>query len=132
VQVPGGSGAAGFSDPGERAIAKFLEARGRRVSKNLREGAPGAGRQGDAFVDDVLHEFKRLEPGAGPNTVKNSVNNSIRRGGQAREIVIDARGSGLTKEAAEQGAAKALGISRGKLDGLTIIGDGYFFRWTPR
>lgn len=62
-----------------------------------------------------------------PGTVKNVVNDSIRDGGQAREMIIDARGTGLTKEAAEKGAAKALGISRGKLDGLTMLGDGYFF-----
>ncbi|WP_437895737.1 RHS repeat-associated core domain-containing protein [Sorangium sp. So ce124] len=125
-------GAASFTDDGERAIAEYLEAFGRKVRKNPQEGVPGAGRQGDAYVDGVMHEFKTLDPGAGPGTVKNVANDSIRGGGQAREIIMDARGTGLTKEAAEKGAARALGISRGKLDGLTMIGDGYFFRWTPR
>ena len=125
-------GAATFTDPAERALADYLEGLGRTVSKNPSEGVPGAGRQGDAFVDGVLHEFKALDPGAGSGTVKNVVNNSIRDGGQAREIVIDARGSGLSRAAAESGAGRALGISRGQLDGLTILGDDYFFRWTPR
>jgi hypothetical protein len=125
-------GASTFTDAAERAIASYLEGFGRKVSKNPMEGVAGAGRQGDAFVDGVLHEFKTLDPGAGPGTVKNVVNNSIRRGGQAREIVIDARGTGLSLEAAQQGAGKALGISRGKVDGVTLIGDDYFFRWSPR
>jgi hypothetical protein len=125
-------GAASFVDPAERAIAEHLEGLGRKVSKNPLEGAAGAGRQGDAFVDDVLTEFKTLDPGASAGTIKNTVNNSIRNGGQAREIVVDARGTGLAEDAAKEGAAKALGISRGKLDGLMVIGDGYSFRWTPR
>jgi len=126
------TGAAAFADPKERAIAEYLEARGDEVHPNPKEHVEGEGRQGDSYVNDVKTEFKSLEPGAGPGTVKNSVNESIKRGGQAREIVIDARSSGLTEEAAKQGAAKALGISRGKLDGLRIVGDGYDFRWTPR
>lgn len=69
---------------------------------------------------------------AGSGTVKNVVNKSIRHEGQAREIVIDARGTGLSEDLAKRGAGRALGASRGKLDGLSILGDGYFFRWTPR
>ncbi len=57
---------ASFTDDGERAIAEYLEAFGRKVSKNPQEGVPGAGRQGDAYVDGVVHEFKTLDPGAGP------------------------------------------------------------------
>ena len=130
--VESNEGASTFTDPKERAVADYLESLGRQVSKNPMEGVAGARRQGDAFVDGVLHEFKSLDPGAGPGTIKNVVNNSIRRGGQAREIVIDARGTGLGEAEAKQGAAKAFGISRGKVDGLTILGDDYFFRWSPK
>ena len=126
------SGASAFKDDKEKAIAEYLEARGQKVRPNPQEGAPGAGRQGDAYVDNVKTEFKTLDPGAQSGTVKNVVNNSIKGGGQAREIVIDTRGSGLSEAAAQEGAGRALGVSRGKLDGVTIIGDGYFFRWTPR
>ena len=122
----------GFTDPNERAVAEYLEDLGHKVTKNTLEGVEGAGRQGDAFVNGIKHEFKALDPGPTANTIKNVVNNSIRKGGQAREIIIDARGTGLTEEIAKEGTFKALGISRGKLDGLTIIGDDFFFRFTPR
>jgi len=38
----------------------------------------------------------------------------------------------LTEEIARQGTFKALGVSRGMLDGVTVIGDNFFFRYTPR
>ena len=52
-------------------------------------------------VDGVLHEFKSLASGATSNTIRNSVNNSIKRGGQARNLVLDARGTGLARAEAE-------------------------------
>lgn len=113
-------------NPNEKAVADYLEGLGRKVTKNPLEGAKGAGRQGDAFVDGKLHEFKTLDPGATAATIKNSVNNSIRRGGQARDIVIDSRGTGLTEAAALHGIKKALGISRGLVDYIAVIGDDFF------
>lgn len=117
--------------PKERAVADYLEGFGRKVTKNPLEGAAGAGRQGDAFVDGVLHEFKTLDPGAASSTIKNVVNNSIRKGGQARNIVIDARGTGLVKDEALRGIKRALGISRGKIDNITVIGDDFFVGLGP-
>ena len=58
-------GSATFADAKERSIAEYLEGFGRKVDKNPLEGVHGAGRQGDAFVDGVKHEFKTLDPGAG-------------------------------------------------------------------
>lgn len=52
--------------------------------------------------------------------------NSIRRGRQARDIVINARGSGLSQAEAQHGLNKAWGIRRDKLDHITVIGDNYF------
>lgn len=118
-------GAAGFTDKKERAIAEFFEKLGKKVEKNLLEGVAGTGRQGDAFIDGIKYEFKTLDAGATANTVKNVINNSIRKGGQARNIVIDSRGSGLTRELAEHGIAKAMGISRGLVDKIIIIGDDF-------
>ena len=80
----------------------------------------------------LKHEFKTLDPGATAKTIKNVVNNSIRKGGQAREIIIDARLSGLTEAVSRQGTFMALGISRGLLDGVTVIGDDFLFRFAPR
>lgn len=107
----------------ERAIADLLETEGKTV-KALPE-TPGAGRNPDAEVDGITTEFKSLEPGATSSTVKNQINNSIRRGGQARNIIIDARGSGLTDAEARAGLQRAKNITRGKVDSVRIIGDGY-------
>ena len=130
--APKPKGAAAFTDPKERAIAEHLERLGRKVEPNLMEGVPGAGRQADAIVDGVRHEFKSLDPGATSATVRNSVDKSVSGIGQAREIVMDVRETGLSLKEARRGAGRALGISREKLDGLTLLGDDYFFRWTPR
>jgi len=126
-----GGGGKGFNS-NERAIADYLRALGRTVSRNPLEGTQGAGRQGDAYVDGLLHEFKTLDPGATEGTIKNTVNNSIRRGGQARNIVIDARGSGLSRDNAQSGLYKALGITRGRVDHITVIGDGFLIGGRPR
>ena len=121
-----------FTDSKERSIAEFLEDQGRTVIKNPQEGVAGAGRQGDSFMDGVKTEFKSLDPGATDGTIKNVVNKSIANGGQARQIVIDARGAGLSEELALKGTYRALGASNGKLDFIEVIGDGYFFRSAPK
>lgn len=74
-------------------IDDFLRALGRKVLRNPDEGVKGARRQGDLIVDGIKTEVKTLDPGATSATIRNTVNNSLRRGGQAREIIIDARGS---------------------------------------
>lgn len=112
--------------PPERRIAILLVFEGKAV-KALKEN-PTGGRVADAEVDGVEIEFKSLEPGATSATVRNSVNNSLRNGGQARQMIVDAHGSGLTEADARQGALRVTGISRGKLDGLRIIGDGFDFQ----
>jgi len=121
-----------FADPNNRSIAEYLENMGRATTANKLEGVPGAGRQGDAFVDGIKTEFKTLSEAAVPSTIKNTVNNSVSGVGQARRIVIDARNTYLTKEEAELGVFKALGISRGKLDYIEIIGKDYFFGYAPK
>lgn len=113
-------------------IAEYLENLGFTVTKNLREGVQGAGRQGDAYVNGVLHEFKTAGSGATSNTIRNQVNQSKKGTGQAREIIVDARNSGLSEADALRGTYLALGSSRGKVDGITVIGDGYFFRSVPK
>jgi len=116
----------------ERNIAEYLENNGRLVIANELQGIPGAGRQGDAFVDGIKTEFKTLNPAAVPNTIKNDVNSSVRGKGQARRIVFDARNTSMTKEEAEQGVFKALGIARGKVDYIEVIGKDYFFGYAPK
>lgn len=144
IYLPGSAGAPGSAEggvistdpwagflPDEVAIAEYLTNLGMVVVQNPLEHQDGYGRQGDALVNGVQVEFKTAEGGTDA-TIKNLVDDSVSGEGQAREIVIDVRGSGMTIHTAQRGAARALGISRGKLDGLTIIGEDFFFRWTPR
>ena len=112
----------------EKAIAEFLEREGKNV-KALAEKTDG-GRNPDAEVDGKPTEFKSLDFGATSATVKNQINNSIRRGGQARDIIIDARTSGLIESEAERGLERAKNITRGKIDRVRIIGDRYDITFT--
>ena len=123
VELPG---SAAFKNEKNRNVAEYLEQFGRKVKLNPLEGVPGAGRQGDAFVDGVKHEFKTLDPGATSSTIKNQVSSSIKSGGQARNIVIDARNSGLSKAEAIRSFVRIQNIYRGRLDNLTIIGNDFF------
>jgi hypothetical protein len=109
--------------PKEKRIAELLAVEGRHVkAKRERENQ----RTGDAEVDGVLTEFKTLKPGYGKSSaIRNTINNSIRQGGQARHIIIDARGSGLTKIEADRGLTRAKKITRGLVDAVRIIGDGF-------
>lgn len=109
----------------EAALDEYLTQQGRSVRPNPDEGAPGAGRQGDRFVDGVKTEYKWLDPGATSASIRNSINNSLRRGGQARVIIVDARWSGLSAAEAQQGMARAAGISRGRVDVIEIVGNGF-------
>lgn len=111
--------------PSERRIAVLLAAEG-KVVKALKEN-PAGERVADAEVDGLSVEFKSLDHGANSATVRNSVNNSLRHGGQARQMIVDARGSGLTEDEARQGARRVAGITRGKLDRLRLIGDRFDF-----
>jgi hypothetical protein len=108
--------------PEEKRIAEILKNEGKNIKAKAE--VPGE-RTADAEVDGVESEFKSLSPGAKNSTVRNSINNSIRRGGQSRDMIIDARGSGLTKVEAQRGLARAKNIARGKIDSVRIIGDSF-------
>jgi phage-related protein len=107
--------------PKERLIAEVLQGEGKNVEAVPRSDV----RTPDALVDGKRTEFKTMDPGADSATVRNEVNSSIKRGGQARDIIIDARGSGLKEAEAQRGLSRVGGIARGKLDSVRIIGDGY-------
>jgi predicted nucleic acid-binding protein len=110
--------------PTERYIAEVLASEGKDV-KALPESLMPYERSADALVAGRLTEFKALVPGAGSGTVRNTVNQSIKGGGQAHDIIIDARSSGLTPMEAERGLRRIAGIARGRLHSVRIIGDGY-------
>lgn len=123
---------AGFADVKERKIAEYLEDFGRKVEKNPLESVNGAGKQGDAFVDGVKHEFKTLDPGAVSKTIANRTSESLKRGGQARNLVFDARNTGMSKVEAQRGVFRALGSAPKRLDNITVIGNDYFIGYGPR
>jgi len=110
--------------PKEKAIADTLAGEGKDVQAVPESKAPGV-RSPDALVDGKPTEFKSLDPGATSATIKNQVSQSIKGGGQARDIIIDARGSGLDATEAARGLGRVGGIAGGKLDSVRIIGDGY-------
>ena len=114
--------------PEEKKIADTLADEGKSV-KALAESEQEGVRAADALVDGKPTEFKTMASGADSATVRNEVNNSIRNGGQARDMIMDARGSGLSEAEAGRGLARAAGISRGKIDSMRIIGDGFNKVW---
>jgi hypothetical protein len=111
-------------NPKERQVAEVLTAEGKDV-KALPESTIPNERSADALAAGRRTEFQALDPGASSGTARNTINQSIKGGGQARDIIIDARGSGLTPTEAECGLERVAGITRGKLDSVRIIGDGY-------
>ena len=112
-----------FFPPEERRIAELLESEGKSV---VAKKATSKHRSADAEVNGVLTEFKTLDPLRANNaSIKNAINDSIRRKGQARHIIIDARGTRLSEAEARRGLARARNITRGKLDTARVIGDGF-------
>lgn len=112
----------------ERRIAELLIAEGWNVKAQPMQSL---GRNPDATVMDLatneqlIVEFKSLRSGADNSTVKNDVSKSLRSGGQARHVVIDARLSGLTSVEAERAMRRISNITLGRLESLRIIGDDF-------
>jgi hypothetical protein len=112
--------------PEERRIADLLAGEGAAVVA-IHDGYGKEGRKPDALVDDTPTEFKSLESGASNTTVKGRLNDAK---GQARDAVIDARDSGLSREEAEHGMDRFLGSKYGhRLDAIRIVGDDYSIDW---
>ncbi|MEU5886419.1 PrsW family glutamic-type intramembrane protease [Streptomyces sp. NPDC047461] len=113
-------------NPKERRIAEALQNEGRDV-KALKESPVEGQRTPDAVVDGVPTEFKTLDPGAAANSVKNTLNTAKK---QARDAVVDARGSGLGEMGAREGLEKFLRNNPpGRMNSIRIIGDGYNVIW---
>lgn len=93
----------------------------RRTADLRVEGVEGA-----AGAIDV--EVKTLAPGASSASIRNVMNTSKRRGGQARHIYIDAAGSGITEAEARRGVARALGAYAKYYDTVTVVGEAFAFR----
>ncbi|UXY32441.1 PrsW family glutamic-type intramembrane protease [Streptomyces sp. HUAS TT20] len=112
--------------PKERRIAETLQSEGKNVQA-LKESEVDGRKTPDAVVDGVPTEFKTLDPGAAPNSVKNTLNTAKK---QARDAVVDARGSGLDESGAREGLGKFLRNNPpGRMNSVRVIGDGYDVRW---
>jgi hypothetical protein len=112
--------------PEERRIADLLAGEGAAVVA-VHDGYGKEGRKPDALVEGTPTEFKSLNPGASNTTVKGRLNDAK---GQARDAVIDARDSGLSREEAEHGMERFLGSKYGhRIDAIRIVGDDYDIDW---
>jgi hypothetical protein len=122
--------------PSEKPTAELLKSEGYDVKALPVSNVEGA-RSPDSLVTDLRTgeqtrvEFKALdglnvngEP-SDSNSVRNSVRKSLDRGGQARNIIFNARESGLTQEEALRSFRRVGGIEGGRLDSLRIVGDGF-------
>jgi hypothetical protein len=112
--------------PRERKVADFLASEGRSVVA-IHDGYGREGRKPDAAVDGVWTEFKSLDPGASDRTVKAALTSAK---GQARQVAIDGRESGLGRAEADQGMRRFLGTPYGnRLDAIRIVGDDFDLNW---
>lgn len=114
--------ARGFQ-PAELAIARALAVRGAAVAA-LAEDHSLRQRQPDALVDGRVTEFKSLRPGATDATIRNQLR---RAQGQAPNVVIDARGSGLDENSAGLGLRRFLGSpwAKDRYTSILVLGDDY-------
>ena len=85
--------------PPERATAEALAAAGATVIA-LPEDPSLRQRQPDALVDGRVTEFKGIKPGGSDASIKNQLDTAR---GQAPNVVVDARGSGVDEDGAALG-----------------------------
>jgi hypothetical protein len=111
----------------ERKIDEYLKQRGETVSENPLENQAGQGRQGDRYVNGRLTEYKTVGPEAAPKTIYNRVNSSATGGGQAPNVIIDARNSNLTREQIIEGLEmiQRSPYLQNKIDNVRVIGNGF-------
>lgn len=109
--------------PAELATARALAVRGAAVAA-LAEDHSLRQRQPDALVDGMVTEFKSLRHGATDATIRNQLR---RAQGQAPNVVIDARGSGLDENSAGLGLRRFLGSpwAKDRYTSILVLGDDY-------
>jgi hypothetical protein len=99
--------------PEEDSIAEALEADGNEVVPlEVVQGQKNA----DALVNGVKTEFKTVTV-AGPNTLKNQIQDGLK---QAPNVVVDARGTSITRGQAMQQIQRVEG-NMGSVQGRVTI-----------
>ena len=109
----------------EQKIADRLATEGHDVKAVKPSNEPGV-RRPDAIVDGTPTEFKTIKaPEPTSKKIMRMLDDSARRGGQAREIIIDAEGTPLTREAALEGIRRFQGLGKDAYDKIVVWGDGW-------
>lgn len=125
--VPPVAQGGGEDDPewssAERAVVDYLRLNGHVVGPGGR--APGGQRYYDATVDGVRAEFKSPRRGATSATMRNRARESKKAGGQARLLVFDVRGTGMSDAEAQRGIDRIRGAYSEYFDLIRVVGDGF-------
>ncbi len=119
----------------EKLTAETLQKEGYTV-ESLPESNVESVRSPDSLVTDPLTgkqlkvEFKNLKsnpekPIADSRNILSLLNDSLDGQGQARHLIFNSKGSGLTPDEALRAFRRINGITRGKIDSVRIIGDGF-------
>lgn len=114
----------------EQIIATRLADGGHNVTALKESDVPNV-RTPDAEVDGVPTEFKTVQAEQpSSRTIMRMLNDSARRGGQARDIVIDSSANGgMSQSEAEAGIRRFAGLGKDAYDHITIWGDGWTVTW---
>jgi hypothetical protein len=103
----------------ELAVARLLVGEGHHVRSQATADRPTA----DLSVCGRETEIKTLNPGATSRTVANALR---RAAGQGRDVIVDARQSGLLRLAADHGvAAFAARSDRSGIERVRVLGNGF-------
>ncbi|HKS47770.1 MAG TPA: hypothetical protein VJT49_22185 [Amycolatopsis sp.] len=112
-------------DPAERTVADRLAKEGHDVTA-LKPSTEPRVRTPDALVDGTPTEFKTITTQTPSSTkIMRVLDESARNGGQAREIVINAENTPLTREEALQGIQRFKGLGKNAYDKIVIWGNGW-------
>lgn len=109
----------------ERAIARYLIAQGNNVESVEEVHTIQKHKNADALVNGRRTEFKYAKPGASSNTLMHTVQDSIRGGAQARNLVIDLRGSGVSETEAHRTLRRLRPLTKGRVKHILMIGDAF-------
>lgn len=81
----------------------------------------------DAVVDGRLVAFATIRKSGGPNAVSQAVMHYNSRGGQAKDMIVDARQINLTEQETRAAIEIALEIP-GNIDAVTVISNDFMIR----
>jgi Contact-dependent growth inhibition CdiA C-terminal domain len=113
--------------PRERRLADYLAKTDHVAVVAFPEDHRSRDRQHDADIDGRPVEFKSPDAEADHATVKNILRKAI---GQAPEVVIDGRDTGLSHHDAERGLRRYLGTPwNRKIETIRIVGDDFDMTW---